>query len=396
MDEVLAHPWEKLLGDVERAATPGATAGSSGGAAQAVGGGRNFTELLNENFVDEFAEAAELFRQIFPMGEPRLVEATRELFGMYMENVQSAFHAEREEAPSAGELVSSLERVSREVARMHTVVPLAQLPDQAGEAVRTAVTEHVIRAFAAHESQITGALAGVPKQIASAKKQGSERHGERSSEGRHRESEAGALRAALATSQGLLLKGTLKLLEDMQALAGGSDEAELLTACKGGLIELLHSELQSLFLSLNTHFLTLCAPPSARESAPGGASSAPVQRDASGGAVPGVVLLLARLSLFIEHKAIPKIAEHKEPKDVRMVADLLLQEVAAVEDDVEQLLEPGAERPLAHRGAGGVNTAPPTSSRQVAGGGAAREEGKREKEEKRPGGGARSGQQSKS
>ncbi|CAI5994846.1 unnamed protein product [Closterium sp. NIES-65] len=44
---------------------------------------------------------------------------------------------------------------------------------------------------------------------------------------------------------------------------------------------------------------------------------------------------------------------YKEPRDVRMVVDLILQEVESVEDSVEQLLEPGAERSRTSRGGSG-------------------------------------------
>ncbi|CAI7906941.1 unnamed protein product [Closterium sp. NIES-53] len=51
--------------------------------------------------------------------------------------------------------------------------------------------------------------------------------------------------------------------------------------------------------------------------------------------------------------SLPQHTQYKEPRDVRMVVDLILQEVESVEDSVEQLLEPGAERSRTSRGGSG-------------------------------------------
>jgi len=57
-----------------------------------------------------------------------------------------------------------------------------------------------------------------------------------------------------------------------------------------------------------------------------------------------------KLSLLLRKAmATPNWLKCKEPHDVRMVADLFLQEVDEMEDEVEQLLPPGSDRSLWHR-----------------------------------------------
>jgi hypothetical protein len=56
----------------------------------------------------------------------------------------------------------------------------------------------------------------------------------------------------------------------------------------------------------------------------------------------------------------------KEPRDVRMVADLLLQEVESIQSDVRQLLEPGEK--AAHRrtnsGSAAARSTPPSAEQR--------------------------------
>ncbi|CAI7794512.1 unnamed protein product [Closterium sp. NIES-53] len=225
------------------------------------------------------------------------------------------------------------------------------------------------------------------------------------------------LAAVLESVQGLILNSSLRLLEDFRSLL--HDRVDLLSSWTDDFLSLVQSQLSVLFGSLNSHFLTLSTPPPAHvhQSPTGTERPLPSTPGSAGGPVPMLVLLLARLSLFIQHTALPKLAtiletqfaprnvrldddneqlfsssdlmrqfhdtsekllqqyvdlearklhqmiaksvstpnwvKYKEPRDVRMVVDLILQEVESVEDSVEQLLEPGAERSRTSRGGSG-------------------------------------------
>ncbi|CAI6004120.1 unnamed protein product [Closterium sp. NIES-64] len=367
---------------------------------------------VGDDFMDDFERTAASFRGIFPMGGDKLTEATRSLFNEYITYLQRCMQPS--DTRSSSDLVFALRKISQDVVKMSELVPDADLQDRAAEALAAAVRDHIMQGFALLEIRITDALHAVAAKPGAPGSLPSLSAGQAKSlrgEGDR------PLAAVLESVQGLILNSSLRLLEDFRSLL--HDRVDLLSSWTDDFLSLVRSQLSVLFGSLNSHFLTLSTPPPAHvhQSPTGTERPPPSTPGSAGGPVPMLVLLLARLSLFIQHTALPKLAtiletqfaphnvrldddseqlfsssdlmrqfhdtsekllqqyvdlearklhqmiaksvstpnwvKYKEPRDVRMVVDLILQEVESVEDSVEQLLEPGAERSRTSRGGSG-------------------------------------------
>ncbi|GJP40703.1 hypothetical protein CLOM_g358 [Closterium sp. NIES-68] len=409
MDAYLSTHWERLVGELRKASEEVGKTGERG-VVDPTAPSQTFVDALKRDFMDDFERTAASFRGIFPMGGDKLTAATRSLFNEYITYLQRCMQPS--DSSSSTDLVFALRKISQDVVKMSELVPDADLQDKAAEAMAAAVRDHIMQGFALLEIRITDALhavaakPGVPGSLASlaaapAKSLGG---GDR------------PLAAVLDSVQALILNSSLRLLEDFKSLL--HDRVDLLSSWTDDFLSLVQSQLAVLYSSLNSHFLSLSTPlPAHVHQSPTGTERPPPSSSGSGGPVPMLVLLLARLSLFIQHSALPKLAavletqfaprnvrlddeseqlfssselmrqfhdtsekllqqyvdlearklhqmiaksvstpnwvKYKEPRDVRMVVDLILQEVESVEDSVEQLLEPGAERTRTSRGGSG-------------------------------------------
>ncbi|EFJ29128.1 hypothetical protein SELMODRAFT_440937 [Selaginella moellendorffii] len=325
-----------------------------------------------KKFITEFTQTATAFRSIFPTGESRLNEAAKDLLDKYFANVNVSLQPEAGSL-SAAELISLLKSLSADVAKMHEVMPEAGFIDGAIQAVESAVKQHVNHKFKVLYAQVTGALSDIhsPKQEQAKDQQK-------------------PLLLSLENVQNLIVNGGLEVLKDLTQLL--DDSVDFLVSWRDAYIDLVQGGFQEFFGSLVDHFISLSL-----ASATQGEGSD--QR--LGSPAPGFVLLLSRLSTFIEQEGVPRITEavgdsfiggslgdrpaflpseicrafraaaekflrqfidvrsrklsimicksittpnwlqYKEPRDVRMFADLLLDEVKGMEGEVKQVLEPG-------------------------------------------------------
>lgn len=345
-------------------------------------------EMLNKEFLADFAQSASTFHTIFPMGERRLTEAATDLFRKYFASVQKSLQPDVGD-PSASELIAALKILSTDVAQVDEILPDAGLPALALHAAEAAVRQHVARRFKGFFERLTGAIILVNSSnavVTEGEVSGAEK----------------LLEAVLVNAQNIILQGSLDVLGDLKELL--DDKVELMVKWRALYIDLVQGGLQDLFMMLNDHFIALCTPTGTEHSKQENMSEKGSEKTSS----TGLVLLLARFSIFIEQIAVPKITEeiassfiggggarsyedrpafvpaeicrlfratgeqllhhyiniqarklsmvvkksvttpnwikYKEPREVRMFADLLLQEVDAMGAEVKQVLEPGTVR----------------------------------------------------
>ncbi|CAI5490548.1 unnamed protein product [Closterium sp. Naga37s-1] len=410
MDAYLSTHWERLIGELRQASDEVGRKEESG-LVDPTAPSQTFVDALKRDFMNDFEHTAASFRGIFPMGGDKLTEATRSLFNEYITYLQRCMQPS--DSRSSSDLVFALRKISQDVVKMSELVPDADLQDRAAEAMAAAVRDHIMQGFALLEIRITDALhavaakPGAPGSLPSLA----------ASQPKSLRGEDRPLAAVLESVQGLILNSSLRLLEDFRSLlhdrvdllSSWTDDFLSLVQSQ---LSVLFGSLNSHFLTLSTP-----PPAHVHQSPTGTERPPPSTPGSAGGPVPMLVLLLACLSLFIQRTALPKLAtiletqfaprnvrldddseqlfsssdlmrqfhdtsekllqqyvdlearklhqmiaksvstpnwvKYKEPRDVRMVVDLILQEVESVEDSVEQLLEPGAERSRTSRGGSG-------------------------------------------
>ncbi|CAM6014084.1 unnamed protein product [Sphagnum balticum] len=337
--------------------------------------------LVEKDLIQDFIETAGTFRTLFPSYEIRLIEAATKLFD---ESVPSycACMLMSSQFVGAGVLIS-------DITRMDELVPEASLPERASKALEDAVRQHVATKFSRLSDQIKAAIVEEPSSI----------HGATADVSR-------PLKASLDRAQATIIQGSLDVLQDLKLLLDNSKE--YLLRWRDEYIDLVQGGFQDLFTNLVDHFLSLCLK--------SGFDSASASPDKLPEATPSLVLLLALLSVYIYQTAVPQITEvvgtcfvgggvmgyearpafvpseicrffhstaerllqqyvdvqaqklsvlvrksvetpnwlkYKEPRDVRMFADLLLQEVEILEGEVQQLLDPGSTRTHRHTDSSG-------------------------------------------
>eukprot|EP00249_Psilotum_nudum_P007543 c20645_g1_i1 orf=513-2891(-) len=341
-------------------------------------------ETLNKEVISNFAQSASTFRAIFPMGEKRLTEAATDLFNKYFESVQKSLQSDVGD-PSATGLISVLKVLSTDVGQLDEVFPEAGLPTYARQYAEVAVRHHVTHIFEGLYSRITGILSSgyIPPK------------------GEILEQDK-TLQMVLDNAKNAILQGSLDVLWELRHLL--DDEVELMVKWRDHYIDLVQGGFQDLFSKLDDKFLSFCMRTRSNSSKQETCTDKLL--------VPsGFVLLLARLSVFIEQMAVPKITEevatsftgggagrgfedrppfvpaeicrlfraagerllhqyintqaqklsmlvkksvttpnwlkYKEPRDIRMFVDLLLQEIETIMAEMKQVLDPGTMK--AHR-----------------------------------------------
>eukprot|EP00850_Spirogloea_muscicola_P023876 SM000399S14702 [mRNA] locus=s399:17632:22948:- [translate_table: standard] len=397
MESYLAEHWERLLTAARHAALQEGIATPKTP--------RSLLHSLNQSFMDDFEKSASNFREIFPMAEKRLLEATKQLFDEYFSSVEQSFGPDSR-APTATELVGALRTLSADVVSSHKLVPEANLPDRASQFMERAVRRHLhsnTEAVLVNARSRAARSPGVSMPSMSTDLQ----DGDLDLPVRQQSSND-RLHEALAAAQAAVLDGSLLVIQDLEILL--DDKVELLAGWRDVYVDLVQQCFQDYCTSLQLQFINLCSE-----------NPVTLERDrVHQGSRPGLVLFLSRLAQYMEQMVIPHITEalaasfasggargegegpcfipadlcrtfrtlsekllhqyvdgesqrlgrlvrksmatpnwltYKEPRGVRMIVDLLLQEVAAMEDDVQQLLEPGPRRLHSNSRATGDNSA---------------------------------------
>lgn len=335
------------------------------------------TSAAHEASIREFSEAVRAYRVIFHDSEQQLSRLAQNLPKMHFEATQQ--HIKKQLASS--DLVAMLRIIWTDVLLMDEVLPEAGLRDFTMEAAHTAVKQYIASRFTHLLLDISGAVVKVSNQM-----EGTE--------------EENSLQATLEASKNAVVQGSMDVLQDFRQLL--DENLELLSKLRDLVIDWVQEGFQDFFRKLNDHFLLL----SGKKYPAGQDLSFPegIQGDKI---LPGLVLVLAQLSVFVEQNAIPRITEeiassfsgggsrsyengpafvpaeicrtfrasgekflqhyinmrtqkisvvlnkrfttpnwvkHKEPREVHMFVDLLLQELDSIVKEVKSILPEGLQR----------------------------------------------------
>lgn len=328
--------------------------------------------------IHEFVEAVRAYRVIFPESENKLIELAQDLFTQHFETIQQLIKGKI----SSASLLEMLRVIWENVIAMDEVLPEAALPSSSLEAAHDSVKQFIANTFSHLVHDVSETLRRVQKKP----KEGVE--------------EDSSLQIALEGSKKVTIQGSMDVLLDFRKLL--DDNHGLLVKLKDFIYDWVQEGFQSFFRTLDDHFGLL----SGRNILTNQAQDA-TERMQGEKVSAGLVLVLAQLSVFIEQSAIPRITEeiatsfsgggargyesgpafvpgeicrlfrsagekllrlyvsmksqkisnllrkrfttpnwvkHKEPREVHMFVDLLLQELEAVGAEVTQILLRGAIR----------------------------------------------------
>ncbi|XP_004229394.1 vacuolar protein sorting-associated protein 51 homolog isoform X1 [Solanum lycopersicum] len=334
------------------------------------------SSTAHEASIREFAEAVRAYRVIFPDSEQQLFRLAKELATKHFEATKQ--HIKKQ--VSSTDLVAMLRVIWTDVLLMDEVLPEAGLRDFTFEAAHDAIKQYVACRFSHLLLDISDALVKVHDNQ---KGLIEEEH---------------PLQSALETSKKALVQGSMDALLDSRRLL--DENLEVLSSLTDLIIEWVQEGFQHFFRKLNDHFFMLSGKKySANEDLTFGEG---MQGDK---VLPELVLLLAQLSVFIEQNAITRITEeissfsgggtrgyenssafvpaeicrifrsageellqhyislktqkilivlkkrfttpnwvkHKEPREVHMFVDLLLQELDTILNEVKQILPEGLQ-----------------------------------------------------
>ncbi|OVA12907.1 hypothetical protein BVC80_1803g24 [Macleaya cordata] len=345
---------------------------------------------LGKATIHEFAEAVRAYRVIFPDSEKQLTELARELFTKHSKTIQ---HRIQKKVTSA-DLLAMLRVIWTDVTMMDEVLPEAALPEFSLEAAQDVTKQYVASAFSNLLQDVSEAL----MRVHTKPKEGME--------------EEFSLQVALESSKKAVIQGSMDVLLGFRQLL--DDNLELLVKLRGLIIDWVQEGFQQFFRALDDHFLLISG---INISNSQGQGSLDVTKGDK--VLAGLVLVLAQLAVFIEQSAIPRITEeiaasfsgggvrgyeygpafvpgeicrifraagekflhlyinmktqkisvllrkrfttpnwikHKEPREVHMFVDLLLQELEAIRTEVKQIL-PGGHTRKHHRSESNGSTA---------------------------------------
>ncbi|CAK9202426.1 unnamed protein product [Sphagnum troendelagicum] len=258
----------------------------------------------------------------------------------YFASVQRSLRFETS-ALSATELIAALGVLSKGVTLLNELVPDAGLFEHASKAVEDSIRQHINIMFNGLYQNIAAALV-IPEQLdMEASKQ------------------SNALRSYLEKAQRTIIQGSLHVLQDLKELLDKSEE--YLAEWRDEYVDLVQAGFQDLFTNLVDDFLSLGVKAGINS------RSIPMRKPQSGPlATPSSVLVLALLSVYIYQAAVPKITEivgawfigggamssEARPAFVpseicrffHATGDTLLHQVATLEAELHQLLDPGHPR----------------------------------------------------
>ncbi|GAA0169384.1 hypothetical protein LIER_23886 [Lithospermum erythrorhizon] len=331
------------------------------------------TKSPNNESICEFAEAVRAYRAIFPDSEQQLFKLAQALIMKQFE----AIHHHLKKNLSSTDFLGVLRVIWMDVLLMDEVLPEASLADFCLEATRVAIEEHIASTFSHLLHDISEILTKVG--------------------GKEGEEEKCSLEATYEASKSLLLQRGVDILLDLHQLH--DDSLELLIKIRDQILVWVQEGFHDFFRNLNDYFLLFSGKKYDK--------NPPLTKGMLGDKVhAGLVLVLAQLSIFIERNVIPKITEeieasfsdgwargyeygpgfipaeirvefrsasntllllyislrnqkisallkkrftatnwtkHKEPREVHMFLDLLLQELEAVRSEVSQILPKGIQ-----------------------------------------------------
>ncbi|XP_009609085.1 vacuolar protein sorting-associated protein 51 homolog isoform X1 [Nicotiana tomentosiformis] len=347
------------------------------------------SSCAHEASIREFAEAVRAYRVIFPDSEQQLFRLAKNLATKHFEATQQ--HIKKQLA--SADLVTMLRVIWTNVLLMDEVLPEAGLRDFTFEAAHVAIKQY----FACRFSHLLLDISGTLVKVHDNQKGVIE--------------EEYPLQAALEISKNALVQGSMDALLDFRRLL--DENLEVLSALTDLIIDWVQEGFQEFFRKLSDQFLVL-----SRKKYSANQDLIFWEGMQGDKVLPGLVLLLAQLSVFIEQNAITRISEeispfsgsgyrghdngpafvpaeicrifqsageellqhyislktrkilillkkrfitpnwvkHKEPREVHMFIDLLLQELDTILNEVKQILPEGLHRKHRRTDSNGSNT----------------------------------------
>ncbi|KMZ64491.1 Fat-free-like protein [Zostera marina] len=330
-------------------------------------------QFSNESLasIGEYSKTIRAYRIIFPESEERLVELSHELFMRHFQTIEECMLKRM----SSAELLSMLRNIWNDVTLMDEVLPEAALPIFSFEEARGVIKKYISSTFSFLLLEISGAVTSGQNKP----KDGLEEF---------------TLQTALENSKKAVIQGTMGLLLNFRLLL--DDNLDVLVKFRDLIIDWVQEGFQKFFHVLEKNFLMLSG-----KSYSNNHDFTSVDGTRPDRVQTKTILLLAQLSLFIEQTAIPRITEeiaasfsggsvrgyeygpafvpgeicrifhsagenlldlyinmktqkisvilktrfttpnwikHKEPREVHMFVDLLLQELGAVAAELKQIL----------------------------------------------------------
>ncbi|KAL8522713.1 hypothetical protein ACS0TY_012884 [Phlomoides rotata] len=330
---------------------------------------------VHEASIHEFAEAVRAYKVIFLHSEPQLSKLGQDLVKKHFE---AAHQKILKQVPTA-DLLAALRVIWTDVLLMDEVIPEASLPDFALQYARDAVKDYIGSRFSRLLTNISDSL---KKFQFTPKEEMNEEY---------------PLQAALDASKKAVVQGSMDALMDFRQLL--DENPELLLKLRDLTIDWVREGFQDFFRKLDGYFLLLSGKSNTSF------EDVNLIEDMAGDKISaGLVLVLAQLTLYIEQSAIPVITEelasffsgggvrglehgtayvpaeicrifrssgesflhlyikmrtqrisvllrkrftapnwvkHKEPREVHMFVDLLLQEFDQICTEVKQILPQG-------------------------------------------------------
>ncbi|WJX19843.1 Vacuolar protein sorting-associated protein 51 [Trifolium repens] len=324
----------------------------------------------------EFMEAVRALLVIFPDSEKQLVKLSQDLvtknFAIAEEYVKTRIHP--------ADLLGVLGVVWNDVLLIDEVLPEAALSTHSLEAANVVVKLYVRSAFSHLLQDISDSFLQVLK------KDGAQQY---------------SLEAVLEASTKAVLQGGMNVLLDFRKIL--DDESGILVRLRELFVDLVQEGFQDFFRQLEDQFLLFSGRNNSSAIQVHGLAEGPIVEKA----FPGLVLVLAQLSAFIEQTVIPKITEeiaasfsggsvrgyesrpafvpgeicrkfrsagekflhlyinmrtqrislilkkrfttpnwvkHKEPREVHMFVDFFLQELEVIGKEVKQILPQGIRK----------------------------------------------------
>eukprot|EP00258_Populus_trichocarpa_P035616 XP_024451635.1 vacuolar protein sorting-associated protein 51 homolog [Populus trichocarpa] len=328
------------------------------------------------NNTDEFAEAVRAYQVIFPDSEKQLIKLSQDLITKHFE-ITSDFI--KKWIPIAN-FLGVLRIIWKDVLLIDKVLHEALLPDYSSKASRIAVRQYIKRTFSHLLHDISDALTNVhikPKE----------------------EVDEHPLVVFLEAGKSSVLQGSVNVLLDFRQLLKENLGGLQLS---GLIVDWVQEGFQDFFRALHDQFFLLSGKNKSAIQDENSTKGMQVEK-----VVPGLVLVLAQLSIFIEQTAISRITEeiaayfsgggggahengpafvpgeicrtfhsageillqhyinmrtqkitvllrkrftapnwvkHKEPREVHMFVDLFLQELEAIGTEAKQILPHGVLR----------------------------------------------------
>ncbi|KAJ3697586.1 hypothetical protein LUZ61_001291 [Rhynchospora tenuis] len=348
--------------------------------------------------VGEISKTFRAYLIIFPDSEQRLIELAQGLFSRRYDAVRDQLKKRLRSV----DLLELLRIIWEDVTTIDQVLPEAALPAFSLESTCSSIRQHISIAFSHLQHEISDAVAGSQSKS-------------------NEDKDELDLQIVLENGKKAAMQGSLDLLVELRQFF--DENLELLPKLRELITDWVQEGFQEFFQNLEKHFILLSG--SSTNSGPLGESSSSDHLTQSPDKLPtGLVLVLSQLAVFIEQSVIPKVTEeiaasfsgggvrayeygpafipgeicrlfrsagekllhlyintktrkisvvlkkrfttpnwikHKEPREVHMFVDILLQELEGVKIEVKQILPCGVIKK--HRNSDSVGSGSTNSSR---------------------------------